>query len=277
MMLEVSGTTNDLFEAIKSLPDDERQCVVLRTNECDFPGLDEASIRSIVSGSRLTPDRMRVISDGDLLNGSLFLRRDLPSDNAPITTYALDVERFNYAMEFGAVLALDAISEFNTYARDFTTQIRKAFGVQSSANLYLTTAKKRSFGGHRDDHDFIAVQIDGSKNWNLEDTTGPRKPVALPEPDKLTSFVATRGTFLYVPRGFWHDPVADSDRSTHITCSISYPNWKDLAAYMVKTVEDDEFCNETRFEVDDYKRLLKEFYDWWQSTLDSVDRSSANW
>lgn len=89
--------------------------------------------------------------------------------------------------------------------------------------MYLS----KGFGGHTDDHDFIAVQIEGAKYWNIVDRENRYSDLH----DNPVSLVTNLRMFLYVPKGFYHDTVAQDCISIHDTCSLTDPTYSDCFAW----------------------------------------------
>lgn len=65
------------------------------------------------------------------------------------------IDQLNSVFANGATLAFDTIHEYGNYAKWLCEKIRNKYSVFTSVNMYLS----KGFGGHTDDHDFIAIQI----------------------------------------------------------------------------------------------------------------------
>ncbi|WP_262919770.1 cupin domain-containing protein [Niabella hibiscisoli] len=105
------------------------------------------------------------------------------------------------------------------------------FNAPVQANLYITPNKSQGFNPHWDTHDVFVLQISGTKTWHLY---GFEKEL----PTKNQSFVSkdykkepiqtiqlSPGDFLYVPRGYVHDAMADDGISSHITIGVLSFTW----------------------------------------------------
>ena len=105
------------------------------------------------------------------------------------------------------------------------------FSSPVQANLYITPNKSQGFNPLWDTHDVFVLQISGTKTWQLY---GFEKEL----PTKSQSFVSkgydkkpiqtlqlSPGDFLYVPRGYVHDAMADDGISAHITIGILSYTW----------------------------------------------------
>jgi len=102
-----------------------------------------------------------------------------------------------------------------------------AFAAPVSANLYYSPPNARSSGLHYDTKDIFAVQLGGSKNWQVEqgkrkypslwwDRPGnPRMPP--PDPSQYLHHTVRRGDLLYIPAGHWHEAAAGDGGSIHVS------------------------------------------------------------
>lgn len=108
------------------------------------------------------------------------------------------------------------------------------WGFPVEMNVYLTPANSQGFTAHYDTHSVFALQVHGSKTWQLYEGD-----VALPFLDepysesnschssprllKKTVDLQT-GEFLYIPRGTFHSAKASIQPSLHITVGLFPPN-----------------------------------------------------
>jgi ribosomal protein L16 Arg81 hydroxylase len=105
--------------------------------------------------------------------------------------------------------------------------------VQS--NLYCTWAERRAFKSHFDVHDVFALHLEGTKTWNVYQGRA-EYPINHPafqhlgqaHHDRARGQIAFEaklepGDVLYLPRGQYHDALATSDASIHVTMSTTMP------------------------------------------------------
>ncbi|WGM30121.1 cupin domain-containing protein [Brevundimonas sp. NIBR11] len=115
-----------------------------------------------------------------------------------------------------------------------TEMLGRTFAASVGANAYCSFGGVQAFASHYDAHDVFAIHMEGEKTWRLyanqEDT-----PVTMPPGDPRAAFEARRGALmqeirmkpgdlLYLPRGWYHDALADGDRSSaslHISFSVT--------------------------------------------------------
>ena len=105
--------------------------------------------------------------------------------------------------------------------------------VQS--NLYCTWAARQAFKSHFDVHDVFALHLEGTKAWNVYQGRA-EYPINHPafqhlgqaHHDRARGALAIEvtmesGDLLYLPRGQYHDALASSDASVHVTMSTTMP------------------------------------------------------
>jgi len=102
------------------------------------------------------------------------------------------------------------------------------------ANLYCSWQRHQAFPVHFDTHDVFALQIAGTKAWRIYQRHF-KDPI---KHTRFTSalgsdfhakhkgalqmeFVMRPGDLVYVPRGFYHEALATSDASIHVSFSVT--------------------------------------------------------
>ena len=116
--------------------------------------------------------------------------------------------------------------------RDFAGRLKTSVNV----NAYLTPGHSW-LGLHRDTHDEINLQVLGAKTWRIYESDVPLPipempvPAAPPRPlgPPCLEFDVRQGDVLYMPRGFWHDPVNLEDGpSLGLTVGLTAMVWSDV-------------------------------------------------
>lgn len=143
----------------------------------------------------------------------------------------------------GASLTLNEIETLHEPIRDVVQVLETTFGAKSSANLYCSWQAHQAFDSHYDRHDVFALHVLGEKTWNIYQGRAEH-PIEHPafhnipqaEYDRMKGSVAKQlttrpGDLLYLPRGQFHDALAQSGASIHVTFSCSEPlglDWLNL-------------------------------------------------
>ncbi len=141
-------------------------------------------------------------------------------------------------MEFlkrGASLLLNEIETLHPGVGAVLETIEAAHGGRGNANLYCSWKQRQAFDSHYDRHEVYALQIFGEKTWRIYEGRAETpiehpafKNVPQAEYDRAKGAVAQElvmrpGDLLYLPRGQFHDALASSDVSVHVTFSCSEP------------------------------------------------------
>ena len=133
----------------------------------------------------------------------------------------------------GASLIAGDTQELTPRLADASSMLGRAFAAAVGVNLYCSFKGVRAFGTHYDLHDVFALQVEGEKVWRLYENRADA-PVDFP-PDtpetrrwleqsrgRLITEVRMRpGDVLYLPRGWYHDALAQDGASLHVTFSVS--------------------------------------------------------
>lgn len=144
-------------------------------------------------------------------------------------------------------------------------ELSQKFNSPVQANLYITPNKSQGFNPHWDTHDVFVLQISGTKTWHLY---GFEKEL----PTKNQSFVSkdykkepiqtiqlSPGDFLYLPRGYVHDAMADDGISSHITIGVLSFTWARYFSEIFPQLEEfKEFREAVPFWKGDLSGLIQE-------------------
>ena len=110
---------------------------------------------------------------------------------------------------------------------------------ETHVNAFLTPAGSQSTPYHIDHHDVLAVQIDGSKTWQVEAGARVPNPHFTYAPDtevdpaaiEASDIVLEPGDALFLPRGTVHRAAASDESSFHLVFGLRSPVWADVVSY----------------------------------------------
>ncbi len=154
----------------------------------------------------------------------------------------------------GASLVLNNIETLHPCCLAVAETIGRSLGAKVSANLYCSWQQHQAFDSHYDRHDVFALHVVGEKRWQvyegcldnpIEHATFYNLPQA--ECDRLKGAVAMDvtmgpGDLLYLPRGQFHDALASTEASIHVTFGCNEPTGLDwLSAFWERAVRDSAF------------------------------------
>ena len=164
-----------------------------------------------------------------------------PSGSAPMRAAPAKVEVFT---SMGASLIANAVHELSPAIRAFGDILAEQFMGAVEANLYCSFQNVQAFGPHYDLHEVFAVQCEGEKTWRLYSgradapldpppfTDEARLQMEAAKGDLIAEVRMRPGDLLYIPRGFYHDALASSDASLHVTFSVTPHSGRALFALL---------------------------------------------
>lgn len=133
-------------------------------------------------------------------------------------------------MALGASAVADGVEDVSGAVRGCCAMLGRRFAAKAGANLYVSQAGVQAFASHCDPHEVFAVQIEGRKLWRIYGGRADRPVQATLLTDQaaidrakgpaVMEAMMEAGDLLYLPRGFYHDAVAQGGRSMHLTFAV---------------------------------------------------------
>lgn len=134
----------------------------------------------------------------------------------------------------GSTLVVQAGQRYFDNLSKCCLALSQKFNSPVQANLYITPDRSVGFNPHWDTHDVFVLQISGTKTWKLygfekELPTKNQKFVSAGyNKEPLQTLQLFPGDFLFLPRGYVHDAMADDGISAHVTIGILSYTWARL-------------------------------------------------
>jgi hypothetical protein len=143
----------------------------------------------------------------------------------------------------GATIKLQGAQHRLPRLAAFCRELELELGLRVGTNVYVTPPGSRGLHLHFDPYDVIAVQLRGSKHWELF-----RPIISDPLPDYIAVpsvptgpawMEATLGPggAVYLPRGFFHRVRTMDEPSIHLTIGLQSEVWIDVLARVVQRAE----------------------------------------
>jgi ribosomal protein L16 Arg81 hydroxylase len=145
-----------------------------------------------------------------------------------------DPDKVKDFLRRGATLIADDIDHLNPGLTAFAHAMERDLGGQVQGNLYLSSRRRQGFAAHFDTHDVYAVHVEGTKTWHVYEGRAA-DPIAHPMfrsygqeyHDKakgglLMEVHMEPGDLLYLPRGQYHDAIADEGGAVHVAFGVTY-------------------------------------------------------
>lgn len=129
----------------------------------------------------------------------------------------------------GATLNLLYIEGLSPQLRAVANALRSALGMYTQANLYCSWAGAQAFQAHSDPHDAWVFQTEGEKRWRIYRGRADapirhdafERVLTQPTPEERGELAAEitlkPGEVLYIPRGLYHEALAVTPGTLHVT------------------------------------------------------------
>lgn len=128
----------------------------------------------------------------------------------------------------GASVVMNDVDSLSPGLASVSEALEGAGLGKAQANVYISWQSHKAFPAHYDTHDVWAVQVEGEKTWNIWEGRA-EWPISHPvfrsqtqehheqAKGKLRAKVTLRtGDLLYLPRGWYHDALAEAPASVHV-------------------------------------------------------------
>jgi len=144
----------------------------------------------------------------------------------------------------GATLIANDIDHLSAGLTAFSRTMEQALGGKVQGNLYCSSQRRQGFAAHFDKHDVYAVHVEGTKTWYVYEGLA-ENPINHPmfksygqdHHDKakgklLLEVKMEPGDLLYLPRGQYHDALADEGGAVHIAFGVTHPIGMDVMSIL---------------------------------------------
>lgn len=154
-------------------------------------------------------------------------------------------------LQQGATLVLENVERSQPQLSRLLDALSAELLLDCHFNLYLSYPGQIGYPIHYDSHDFLILQIAGSKKWQIFEKTlsdaqiHPQAPRHnQPEWQNLIqTHTLTAGDVLYVPKGFWHQVQAEHEPSLHLTLGLYPDTGIDFLRWLQEQAQtQDAFC-----------------------------------
>jgi hypothetical protein len=148
----------------------------------------------------------------------------------------------------GASIVMNDVDSLTPGLASVSNALESAGLGKAQANVYISWQSHKAFRTHYDTHDVWAVQVEGEKDWNIWEG---RAEWPIPHPafkgqpqahhdqarGKLRGVVKMKpGDLLYLPRGWYHDALAEAPASVHVAYGVHAPLGMDLMNILLERV-----------------------------------------
>ncbi len=220
---------------------------------------------------------LRIVKEGKEIPNSEYVRKGVPIGHHK-KDGIINTDKAFALFNAGSTLVIQAGQRYFDNLSKCCLALSQHFNSPVQANLYITPNRSVGFNPHWDTHDVFVLQIAGTKSWKLygfekELPTKNQKFVSKGySKEPLQNIQLTPGDFLYVPRGYVHDAMADDGISAHITIGVLSYTWARLFSEVFPQLEEiRDFREAVPFWNENLKELIGEKAKLLQKTITELD------
>ncbi|MBU1464782.1 MAG: cupin domain-containing protein [Gammaproteobacteria bacterium] len=145
-------------------------------------------------------------------------------------------------MRKGATLVYNRIRN-EPFVSNISREIANFAQAQVITSGYAAFSAKPSYRCHWDTRDVFAVQLKGRKRWILKEPTFElplymQQTKDMPdaeEPEEVyLDVILEEGDILYVPRGWWHNPIPMGEETFHLAVGTFAPTGFDYINWLIR-------------------------------------------
>lgn len=206
----------------------EKKHLVIRRDDLGyFDGLLSIDdIDRVLTTQMMAGDEMQMVRTG----------KGIPQEDFSTPAGWVDPVRVAGYFGKGATIVLPALHKRLPALSAYCRAMETVFNCDLQTNIYFTPQGAQGFKTHYDSHDVFVLQVAGSKEWNIYDSSALELPLRSQafQPDNfkpgalIDTFTLHAGDMCYVPRGVVHDARATEELSLHITTGLLTPRWIEL-------------------------------------------------
>lgn len=162
-------------------------------------------------------------------------------DDTGRTRYRFIKPAIYHHLKQGATIVYNRINN-EPFVDDLAQQVSQFANAFTVVSGYLAFGSDASFKSHWDTRDVFAVQLIGKKHWSLykPNFDSPlymqqSKDIDVPEPTVPDmEVVLEAGDVLYIPRGWWHNPMPMGCETFHLAIGTFAPTGYDYMEWLTK-------------------------------------------
>lgn len=144
----------------------------------------------------------------------------------------------------GAALIFNQLHLFDAKVGEFTRGLEAESGEPTNAVLFLSNPSRSAYTLHYDRHDVFVLHLQGHKAWSVYDRTVEKPIHGMPEAhdppaEPTLECELAPGDVLYIPRGHWHQALAQRGLSMHVTFGMKARTGIDFLKWLVDECRDD--------------------------------------
>lgn len=165
-------------------------------------------------------------------------------NNLGVTEYRCVTSKLYEYLRDGATLVRNRIKNV-PFVDQISHQIASFAEAHTIAGGYAAFSSKSSYKSHWDTRDVYAVQLLGRKRWILKKPNfefplymqQSKHFKNIKEPDEVyMDVILEAGDILYIPRGWWHDPLPLDEETFHLAVAAFAPTGFEYMQWLQNTI-----------------------------------------
>ena len=179
-----------------------RQPFVWRDRGCFSDLLTTEDVETLLRSAGRRPS-FRLVRDGQTVPPAASTRP--LRIGGTVVDDAADLARITELAGGGATIVLQGLHHLWPPLQRFCGRLERATSHAVQANAYLSPPGAAALRHHRDTHEVLALQVEGSKTWQI---------------DGLGPVLLEAGDVAYLPAGTGHAAAAQERHSLHVTIGV---------------------------------------------------------
>ena len=179
-----------------------QQPFVWRDRGCFTDLLTTEDVETLLRSAGRRPS-FRLVRDGQTLPPAASTRP--VRIGGTVVDDAADLARITELVGGGATIVLQGLHHLWPPLQRFCGRLERATSHAVQANAYLSPPGAAALRHHRDTHEVLALQVEGSKTWHI---------------DGLGPVTMEAGDVAYLPAGTGHAAAAQDRHSLHVTIGV---------------------------------------------------------
>jgi len=178
-----------------------------------------------------TPSSLQLVLNDKMVPPGQYCRPSVDAAGKPVPRP--DAEIVTTLLRQGSSLVANDIDSLTPELAAVAGALESALNGKAQTNLYCSWNAHRAFNSHFDTHDVYAIHTQGEKVWHIYEGRLDN-PISHPgfknfgheyhEKHKgriLAEITMQPGDLLYIPRGQYHDALASSDGTIHVSFGVT--------------------------------------------------------
>ena len=222
--------TNDLYRELQAAKRERRPWLgkAAINNISNFYSFPE--FEALINQTGIwTPDRLQVLLDNKpIAQNELFGSQQVTGSTKP----ALNTRVLMDALSRGSSVILNDVADLSPGIMKIRNFLSSWTAGKLDCNLYYSQKGHQAFPVHYDVHDVFAIQVDGTKHWQVFEK-GAEYPINHPrftsarlsnpgdlENSPALDFEFEPGDIVYIPSGYFHHATCRKGRTLHLSFGL---------------------------------------------------------